>query len=182
MARYEYQVVPAPSKGVKAKGVKSAEARFAHALETLMNEMGSDGWEYQRADTLPSVERSGLTGSTTNWRHVLVFRRALDVEDHDAVPAMPSVAAPVAAAVAAAPAVAAPVVEAIEETVEEAHDVAEEQEVTFRRTASEDDPHPAGQPGATEMLSDDGVEEISDVSGVTTSLETLAATRKGSDV
>lgn len=77
MARFEYRVVPAPEKGVKAKGAKTPEARFAHALEELMNEMGAEGWEYQRADTLPSTERSGLTGSTTQWRHVLVFRRKI---------------------------------------------------------------------------------------------------------
>jgi hypothetical protein len=77
MTAYEYRVVPAPAKGKKAKGVKTPEERFALALEDLMNVMGADGWEYQRADTLPSTERTGLTGSTTNWRHVLVFRRAV---------------------------------------------------------------------------------------------------------
>ena len=77
MTRYAYRVVPAPAKGEKAKGVKSAEGRFAHALERLMNEMGAEGWEYLRADTLPSEERTGLTGHVTNWRSVLVFRKAL---------------------------------------------------------------------------------------------------------
>ncbi len=77
MMRYEYKVVAAPSKGTKAKGVKSPEDRFALMLQELMNEYGAEGWEYQRADTLPSVERSGLTGSTTNWRHMLVFRRVI---------------------------------------------------------------------------------------------------------
>ncbi|WP_238367047.1 DUF4177 domain-containing protein [Mesobacterium pallidum] len=80
MTRYAYRVVPAPAKGEKAKGVKSAEGRFAHALERLMNEMGAEGWDYLRADTLPSEERTGLTGHVTNWRSVLVFRKAL-VED-----------------------------------------------------------------------------------------------------
>ncbi|THH39035.1 DUF4177 domain-containing protein [Aliishimia ponticola] len=80
MAAYEYKVVPAPTKGVKAKSVKTPEARFALTLQDLMNELGADGWQYQRADTLPSTERSGLTGSTTTWRHVLVFKRQL-VED-----------------------------------------------------------------------------------------------------
>lgn len=75
MPRYEYKVVPAPAKGLKAKGIKGAEARFAHALATVMNDMAVEGWEYQRAETLPSVERSGLTGSTTEWRNMLVFRR-----------------------------------------------------------------------------------------------------------
>lgn len=78
MPRYEYKVVPAPSKGRKAKGVKSPESRFALAVEDTLNQMGAEGWEYLRADLLPSDERSGLTGSTVNWRNLLVFRRALD--------------------------------------------------------------------------------------------------------
>jgi hypothetical protein len=75
MPRYEYKVVPAPQKGLKAKGVRTAEARFSNALETFMNVMAEDGWDYQRAETLPSLERSGLTSTTTEWRNVLVFRR-----------------------------------------------------------------------------------------------------------
>ncbi|MEL6702313.1 MAG: DUF4177 domain-containing protein, partial [Pseudomonadota bacterium] len=76
MPRYEYKVVPAPTKGLKARGVKGAEGRFSHAIETLMNDLAGDGWEYQRAETLPSIERAGLTKSTTEWRNLLVFRRA----------------------------------------------------------------------------------------------------------
>jgi hypothetical protein len=75
MPRYEYKVVPAPNKGLKGKNVKGAEARFSHALQELMNGLSGYGWEYQRAETLPSIERAGLTGSTTEWRNVLVFRR-----------------------------------------------------------------------------------------------------------
>ncbi|GAA6199482.1 DUF4177 domain-containing protein [Aquicoccus sp. SU-CL01552] len=82
MPRYEYKVVPAPAKGRKAKGVKTPEARFALSVETVLNEMGAEGWEYLRAELLPSDERSGLTGSTTHWRNVLVFRRPVEgVED-----------------------------------------------------------------------------------------------------
>lgn len=75
MIRYEYKVVAAPSKGIKGKGVRGAEAKFSYALQELMNGLAGYGWEYQRAETLPSVERSGLTGTTTEWRNVLVFRR-----------------------------------------------------------------------------------------------------------
>lgn len=75
MPRYEYKVVPAPSKGIKGKGVRGAEARFSFAIQELMNGMAGYGWEYQRSETLPSIERAGLTGSTTEWRNVLVFRR-----------------------------------------------------------------------------------------------------------
>ena len=75
MPRYEYKVVPAPSKGIKGKGVRGAEARFSYAIQELMNGMAGYGWEYQRAETLPSIERAGLTGTTTEWRNVLIFRR-----------------------------------------------------------------------------------------------------------
>lgn len=80
MPKFEYKVVPAPSRGEKAKGIKGAEERFAHSIEMLMNEMAARGWEYQRAETLPSEERSGLTSSQTVWRNLLVFRRTLEAE------------------------------------------------------------------------------------------------------
>ncbi len=72
---YEYKVVPAPTRGLKAKGVKTAEDRFAHALETEMNTLATDGWEYLRTDTLPAEQREGLMGKTTVYQNVLVFRR-----------------------------------------------------------------------------------------------------------
>ena len=102
MPRYEYKVVPAPTKGLKGKGVKGAEAKFAHAIQELMNGLSGYGWEYQRAETLPSVERAGLTGSTTEWRNVLVFRRLREGEADAFSPEM--LPAPAAVAMAAAPA------------------------------------------------------------------------------
>lgn len=82
MDTYEYKVIPAPDRGVKARGVKGAEARFAFALEQVMNDMGAEGWEYQRAETLPCEERQGLSGKTTVYRNMLVFRRLkLDTAD-----------------------------------------------------------------------------------------------------
>ena len=80
MIRYEYKVIPAPTRGQKGKGIKGADGRFAYALEQLINDMAASGWEYQRADTLPSEERSGLTSKTTVFRNVLVFRRAVETE------------------------------------------------------------------------------------------------------
>ncbi|WP_445327123.1 DUF4177 domain-containing protein [Yoonia sp. GPGPB17] len=72
---YEYKVVPAPARGLKAKGIKTAEDRFAHALEMAMNELAGDGWEYLRADTLPCEQREGLMSKTTVYQNMLVFRR-----------------------------------------------------------------------------------------------------------
>ncbi|MEM1273716.1 MAG: DUF4177 domain-containing protein [Pseudomonadota bacterium] len=77
MDRYEYKVIPAPEKGLKAKGIKAPADRFAHAVETAMNALGAEGWEYWRADSLPSTERAGLTSSKVVDRHMLVFRRPL---------------------------------------------------------------------------------------------------------
>lgn len=78
MPRYEFKVVPAPRKGDKQPGLKTVEDRFAAALTALMNQMGRDGWDYVRADTLPVDERSGLTGVKTSYQNMLVFRRVLD--------------------------------------------------------------------------------------------------------
>lgn len=75
MPQYEYKVVPAPQRGEKAKGLKTSGERFAHALMGVMNDLGRDGWEYLRADTLPCEERSGLTGKSTTYQNMLVFRR-----------------------------------------------------------------------------------------------------------
>lgn len=81
MPQYEYKVIPAPERGKKSKGARSASDRFAHALEVVMNDLAGDGWEYHRAETLPSEERAGLTGKTTIYRNLLIFRRALDAEE-----------------------------------------------------------------------------------------------------
>lgn len=72
---FEYKVVPAPVKGTKARGAKTGADRFALALQTIMNDHAGDGWEYQRADTLPCEEREGLMGKTTVFQNMLVFRR-----------------------------------------------------------------------------------------------------------
>lgn len=92
MTNYEYQVIPAPRKGKKARGVKGAEARFALAMQDVLNDAGAEGWDYVRTDTLPSEERSGLTGRTTVYQNVLVFRRALDTHAEEADVAAPAVA------------------------------------------------------------------------------------------
>ncbi|MDT8328147.1 MAG: DUF4177 domain-containing protein, partial [Roseovarius sp.] len=77
MTVYEYKVVPAPRRGRKAPGVKTPEARFALGFEDVLNALGRDGWEYLRADILPSEERQGLASSHTVYRSVLVFAREI---------------------------------------------------------------------------------------------------------
>ncbi len=83
--KYEYKVIPAPKKPRRSArlGValgKGGRDRFAETLASLMNELGAEGWEYQRTDTLPVEARSGLAGKTTVFENMLIFRRALEAE------------------------------------------------------------------------------------------------------
>lgn len=77
MQRYEYKVVPAPRRGEKTRFARTTEDRFAQSVQSLMNSLAAEGWEYVRADTLPCDERAGLTGTKTSFQNLLVFRRAL---------------------------------------------------------------------------------------------------------
>lgn len=86
MTAYEYTVLPAPERGEKAKGAKTPAERFSLALTEELNRMGAEGWEYIRAETLPTEERSGLTSRTTVYHNVLVFRRAIEVEQTASTP------------------------------------------------------------------------------------------------
>lgn len=162
MQAFEYKVVPAPAKGTKAKGVKTPEARFANSIEILLNEMAAEGWEFQRAELLPSEERSGLTGSSTNWRNVMVFRRALATEQ-------PAQASSAGRKEPAAPSAAFP----------------RSEPQTPRLTAAAGDPEAPPEAeqvpgaGAAKMQADDGVEELSPVSGMTAALKARAGVKDG---
>lgn len=92
MPAYEYRIVPAPRVATKEKGAKTTEARFALTLTRLMNDLGAEGWEYLRAETLPCDERRGFTGRVETTQHILVFRR--EREAAAAPAAAPSVRVP----------------------------------------------------------------------------------------
>lgn len=93
MRRYEYQVMPAPSRAPKIRGMKAAPDRFARSLTELMNEAAAEGWEYVRTDVLPLEEKAGLTRKTvTSFQNLMVFRRAVQ-ERAEAAPE-PARAAP----------------------------------------------------------------------------------------
>lgn len=161
MPRYEYKVVPAPTKGLKAKGLKTPEARFSNAIQHLMNTLAEKGWEYQRAETLPSVERAGLTSSTTEWRNVLVFRR-LREDDVDAF----------SPELLPAPSEADPPSEP--KLTEEAKAPSKPAEDA---TPEPSDSKDTEAKEATDAA-DNGVEDTSDVKAPSTSLEALAISRK----
>lgn len=165
MPRFEYKVVPAPQKGLKAKGVKGAEARFSNALQELMNGLAEAGWEYQRAETLPSIERAGLTSTTTEWRNVLVFRR---LREDDAEAFAPELLPPPDATIAIPePAAVEPERPVAKQTDDDGQDGTESK-------SEADKPNNAG----AESSFDNGVEDTTDVAGIGSTLETLAAARK----
>lgn len=171
MPAFEYKVVPAPAKGTKAKGIKTPEARFANSVEITLNEMAAEGWEYLRAELLPSEERSGLTGSTTNWRNVLIFRRAIV---QNALGETPSEG----------------MMPPVEQEPELRADMRHEPPISSARAAAQEeetatagDPEasptakPVPGPGAATMLRDNGVEEVSPVAGFTAALRQRATQR-----
>lgn len=87
MQRYEYKVIPAPRRGTKSREAKTTEDRFALTLTMLMNDQGREGWEYQRAETLPCDERAGFTKTKTTEQIMLVFRRPLSAAAASLAPA-----------------------------------------------------------------------------------------------
>lgn len=78
MQRHEYKVVPAPRRGTKSREAKTNEDRFALTLSTLMNDLGRDGWEYVRSETLPTEERAGFMKTRVAEQTMLIFRRVMD--------------------------------------------------------------------------------------------------------
>ena len=82
MTVYVYKVIPAPTQGLKGKGVKGVSARFANSLETSINDLAVDGWEYVRSESLPSVDRVGMTRKRVeSFQNVMVFRKPADQGD-----------------------------------------------------------------------------------------------------
>lgn len=169
MSRYEYKIVPAPNRGLKGKGIKGPEARFANALEGKMNEMAAEGWEYQRAETLPSVERSGLASTTTEWRNVLVFRR---LRENDAEAATPELLPPPAAKKEPEEKAADKVGAKDGKTSGDTQETAVPDD---KATVAKSDNTAAVKADAT---ADNGVEDTGDVSVIGSSLGKLAEARK----
>lgn len=78
MQSHEYRILPAPRRAPRVRGARTAEQRFARALEEIINAQAREGWEYLRTDTLPCEQRQGwFSGRVTVNQTLLVFRRAL---------------------------------------------------------------------------------------------------------
>ena len=85
---FEYKTIGAPEKGKRKRGLRSQSDRVAAAFDEILQDEAVDGWEYQRTDLLPVIERSGWFGKAHEvHRAVMVFRRPLDPaqQESDAV-------------------------------------------------------------------------------------------------
>ena len=80
MQKFEYKIVAAPRAAKKFKGVRGHADRFARTVEAVITEQAVNGWDYFRADTLPSDQKSGiLRKGAETYQTLLIFRRAAPV-------------------------------------------------------------------------------------------------------
>ena len=77
MERYEYQVVKAPTKSIKFKGLKKTDDAFALTLMEGMNGLARDGWQFVRTEIMVEQRRSVLGNNTRLEHDYMVYRRAL---------------------------------------------------------------------------------------------------------
>jgi uncharacterized protein DUF4177 len=84
MDYFEYKVIPAPRRGIRAKGAKGTAGKFAAALEDTINTLAADGWNYVRAESLPADERQGISmRKTETYQNVLIFRKLLETAEEE---------------------------------------------------------------------------------------------------
>lgn len=77
MSSYEFKVVPAPIRPRKLTGLARGQDRFCATLTDVMTDLGLEGWEFVRAETLPFENRRLWFWRTRAPRSCLVFRRAI---------------------------------------------------------------------------------------------------------
>ncbi|MBV2361290.1 hypothetical protein KUH32_16110 [Thalassococcus sp. CAU 1522] len=93
MPRYEYRVIPGPGRGERTPVPRTTDERFALAIERLLNQMASDGWDFLRAETLTCEDRASPASEGGVRRDFLVFRRpraAAGIGDLPSEPAAPA--------------------------------------------------------------------------------------------
>lgn len=104
MAYYDYKVVSAPQRSKKAKGISNPADLFALTLTDAINEHARQGWEYLRAESLPTQTPRGLLKRPTEDSvSVLVFRRERAAMEPQLEAAAPYPAARTAPAVSFSP-------------------------------------------------------------------------------
>ncbi len=76
MSGIEFKVIPAPDSPRRLKKTKGGQDPYAATLTSVFNEMGQDGWEFIRVETVQYRRRAGLFFRKLTERQMLVFRRS----------------------------------------------------------------------------------------------------------
>lgn len=74
MRKYEYKVVPVPAACLKTTGLDKGTDPVAFTVETVLNDLGVEGWEFVRSEAV-SLRKGGFFGRGEILREVMVFRR-----------------------------------------------------------------------------------------------------------
>ena len=87
MSRFEYKIIPASVNKGKERLLKGGAEKAAAKLESKMNTLGLNGWEYYRTETYPIQKNSWFSRPKLYHISVLVFRRKIKhVETMSSVP------------------------------------------------------------------------------------------------
>ena len=78
MSRYEFQVVPAPSRARKLTDLTRGQDVYCATITDILTDMGLAGWEFVGAETLPHYQRRMFFFSSYSEMTCLVFRREIE--------------------------------------------------------------------------------------------------------
>ena len=77
VTKYEFKVVPAPDQARKLSREEKGEDAVCVTLMETMNALGLEGWDFVRTEKLTMRQPSGIMGSKTIEREMLIFRREI---------------------------------------------------------------------------------------------------------
>ena len=78
MSRYEFQVVPAPTRARKLTDLTKGQDVYCATITDILTDMGLAGWEFVGAETLPHYQRRMFFFSSYSEMTCLVFRREIE--------------------------------------------------------------------------------------------------------
>ncbi len=76
MTKYEFRAVPCPQRAQRSTKLPKGADAFAETLNSAINDLAVEGWDYVRTDTVEVKTRRLLSRRKEN-RSFLVFRREI---------------------------------------------------------------------------------------------------------
>ena len=78
MSRYEFQVVPAPTRARKLTDLTNGQDVYCATITDILTDMGLAGWDFVGAETMPHYQRRMFFFSSYSEMTCLVFRREIE--------------------------------------------------------------------------------------------------------